>query len=164
MKNIGNLNAKDNDRVGELEEQVRQLTERLRMVPSTFAGGGDVAEPAVYIVIGGKTLADWGADGGKRKTSALTAGDLPAGTGGSPGETVIVPATPIPPGLPDGICVGALISSGATAWILCDSTSYVASDLVQGDRVIVSTAPVVYDVSSGGVIYRYNLLRAFGRA
>jgi hypothetical protein len=126
-------------------------------------GGGGAAPPALYLVIGGKPLPDWGADGGKRKTSALTAADLPAGTGGSPGDTVIVPPTPIPPGLPDGICVAALISTGESAWILCDSTSYVASDLIQGDRVVVTQALVVFDKVSGGVTYRYNVLRAYGR-
>jgi hypothetical protein len=116
----------------------------------------------VYVVIGGKTLADWGTDGGKRITSALSASSLPVGTGGSPGDTVIVPANPIPAGLPDGVAVAARISDGAAVFALCDSSAFVTGDLINGDVVILGES-VNFDKVSGGITYRYQILRAYAR-
>lgn len=147
-----------------LERQIKNLKAEMSARPIRTATRGGVSSlPALYIVAGGKVLSDWGADGGKRITSALSAASLPPGTGGSPGDTVAVPANPIPSGLPDGIAVASRVADGKSVFVLVDSTCSITSDLIQGDLVILGANPSNLDVSSGGVTYRYVCYKSLAR-
>jgi hypothetical protein len=157
--------------VADLRRQLARMTSQMQRLEAAsrqtwgFAptGGGAASPPAIYIVAGGKTLTDWGSDGGRRITTALSAAALPPGAGGTPGSTVTISANPIPAGLPDGICVAARVYDGAAVFVLCDSSSYTLSDLIQGDVIIVGSTPTNFDVPSGGVTYRYACYPALAR-
>ena len=135
--------------------EIARLRQSIAMRPLRVPtrGGAAASIPAIYIVAGGQTIAEWGSPGIRKRTSALAASDLPPGTGGTAG-VVTVAANPIPAGLPNGIGVAGRQADGLATFILHDSSSTLASDLVAGDVIFCSGA-ATFDVVVGAVTYRY---------
>ena len=142
----------------ELLGRIAKLEQLTRRVPSRFAGGGGTTIPTIYVVAGGNALnAGSGyafAAGILRRTDTVLVSELPVGSGGSPGDTVTVPAWPIPTGLPLGIGVAQAQFGGAYIFVVNDSRSNFPGDLPIGRRVWVGS-PVNLDKVSGGITYRY---------
>ena len=160
MKNLGNLNAKGNDRQSQLEDEVAELRERLRMVPSTFAGASDVDRPSIYIVEGGQTLTNFATPGIVKEATTLDGTTLPPGVGGSPGDTVPVSPWPIPASLPNGVGVGRLYGTAGRAFLLLDGSAAWQEDLILNQQAWTFESVILTRVS-GGINYTYSCQRVF---
>lgn len=151
-----NSEAQNHQRL--LEARIQALEQLTRRIPSRFAGGGAAAAPTIYVVSGGNALnAGSGyafSAGILRRTDQVAASELPVGSGGSPGDTVTVPAWPIPSRLPLGIGVAQAQFGSAYIFVVNDARSNFPGDLPIGRRVWVGSS-VNLDVSSGGINYRY---------
>lgn len=112
------------------------------------------SESHLYMVVGGNILPSGQTVGVARRTDAVAGSEMPAGTGGSSGDTLIQPAYPFPAGLPLGVGVGQHVFTLAYAFLLIDNHTTFASDLPLGRRAFTGTT-VNLDKIVGGVTYRY---------
>lgn len=114
--------------------------------------------PAIYNVIYGNILNGGNsttfAGGILRRTDTVAASEMPNGSGGSPGDTVIVPAFPLLANLPNGVGVGVSPYDGSYAYLLNDARTNFPGDLPLNRRTDVASS-VNLDKTAGGVTYRY---------
>lgn len=152
------MNAQTQNEKRLLEARIQTLEQIVRRIPSRFAGGGASTPPAIYVSSGGNALnAGSGyafSAGILRRTDQVAASELPVGSGASPGDTVLVPAWPIPANLPLGVGVAQAQFGGAYIFVLNDNRSNFPGDLPIGRRVWVGST-VSLDKVSGGITYRY---------
>lgn len=149
--------------VADLRRRLADAEARLRRMPVRFgrggSGGGVIATP-VWQVYDGPLLTYLNCMGIVRRSDSVLASELPAGTGGTSGQTVLVPAWPSHPTLPAGMGVVRQINSAEEvyAFVLNDARQGVASpDLIAG-QIVLGAGWVDLDVPSGGVTYRYACL------
>lgn len=146
----------------ELLGRIAKLEQLTRRIPSRFAGGGASAPSYMYTVIGGSTIPTLGVIGIPRSSTAIVPSTLPDGPAGT--GVVIVPASPIPTGLPAGIGVVGRFEIGSTnpSYYFCRvdgsyAGAYGSEDLVAGEGVFLSTTSYL-DKVSGGTTWRYVCL------
>ena len=151
-----NADAQNHQRL--LEARIQALEQLTRRIPSRFAGGGSVASPPIYFIFGGNVLPSSGGStlvsGIARRTDSVLASELPNGTGGSSGDTVIVPAWPIPASMPLGTGVGKNVFTNKFAFLLNDANGAFPGDMPINRKAYVG-GTINLDKVSGGITYRY---------
>ena len=141
----------------DVQQQIKNIKAQIGARPIRTATRSFVQPPNLYLVVGGNLLNGGNSiqfsSGIARRTDLVTAAEFPAGSGGSPGDTVVVPAWPMPTGLPMGVGVGISPWDGSYVYLLNDSRANWPGDLPLGRRVYVSTT-ITFDLP-GSVTYRY---------
>jgi hypothetical protein len=159
------------EEVADLRRQLSRMTSQVQRLEAAsrqnwvFAptGSGVPTPSYLWTVLGGNVIAQLGSVGISHRTTALSASELPDGVAGS--GLIIVPAWPIPVGLPDGFgVVGRYVPGNSTpveyAFLDNSTTSfsiYTSRDLRAG-MTIFTGPPRNYDKVSGAVTYRYVAL------
>jgi hypothetical protein len=156
MKDLADFAKRGNGPQNELERTVEWLVERMRMVPSTFVGGADSERPPIYITEGFNSFVNFGLTGIEKTVTVLDGSTLPAGVGGSPGDTIAMSPFPPPAGLSAiaGIGVGRLYGTGDYSFLLLDGHSLWQDDVVYRQPV-ETDQEVTLIRTSGGVNYSY---------
>jgi hypothetical protein len=156
------LQRRGGNDIAALEQQVADIAERLRMVPSAFTSSPDPID-LIWVVQGGNSLVSPPVTGIKYVGANVDLSTLPIPTiipAPVSGDVVIVDAANPPSGLPDGVGTGRALGGTTYAFLLNDTrrfTPYEARALRKGSVVYASDG-ITYDRSSGGVTYRYVLL------
>ena len=146
--------------MADLQRRLADAEARLRRMPVRFgrggSGGSGAAATPIWQVFDGTLLTYINAPGIVRRTDTVLASEFPAGSGGTSGDTVEVPAWPSHPTLPSGVGVLRQVNAdGVYAFVVNDARQTVAGpDLVVGE-IVLSAGTVDLDVLSGGVTYRY---------
>ena len=157
------LARRGNDETTQLQRQVAELTDRLRQVPSTFVA--PVNASVLWRVIGGNILLTLGCIGINRRADAVAGSEMPAGTGGSSGDIISMPASStVPVGLPNGVGIAQSVADGSFAWIVLDATNDPATpstnlsvpSLVLNELLTLLPSTRILDKVVGGVTYRYS--------
>ena len=125
-------------------------------------GGGTNVLSYMYTVIGGSTIPTLGVVGIPRSATTIVPSTLPDGPAGT--GVVIVPAFPVPTGLPAGIGVVGRFEVGTATptYFFCRvdagySGAYGSNDLIAGEGVFLGTTSFL-DKVSGGTTWRYVCL------
>ena len=160
------LNGTVAQAVQQVSQDVKKLQADGQRTPLVAAynpgGGGAVAPSYLYTVIGGSVIPTLGVVGIPRLSTIidpLTLPNGPAGTG-----IVIVPAFPVPTGLPAGIGVVGRFDAGSTnpTYFFCRvdqayAGAYGSEDLIAGEGVFLSTTSYL-DKVVGATTWRYVCL------
>jgi hypothetical protein len=142
-------------RFNQMESRLAQMErERRQYWAVPIVGGSTGVAPELYIAIGNNIIPACTSLGIQKRTDAILGSELPVGTGGAPGDTVIVPAVASPPTMPNGVGVGKQYGTNNYVWIILDSNSSYLFDVPNG-RNMVGGGIVNLDKVSGGITYRY---------
>lgn len=136
----------------ELLGRIARMEQLTRRIPSRFAGGGASAVPNLFRIQGGNTIPGCQTVGIQKRTDTVLGSELPAGSGGT--GVVIMPAFPIPVGLPNGVGVARRETSNDYVFALNDATSGGTFDLPAGQPCTGYTT-VNLDRVVGPITYRY---------
>lgn len=158
MINLADINTRGKSQLDWALAEIDAMKQRLAMVPSTFVGEGASSSP-LFQILGGNTITYLGKQGIARRTDAVAGSELPVGTGGVSGDTIIVPANPIPVGLPNGVGVALNVVTGIYSFVVLDSTTSAATPDLIRDDIIESIATLNLDKVSSGITYRYVCIR-----
>ena len=139
-----------------LQSKVQRLESELHRQPVVDWFGGKSAPSYLWICQGGNTIPTLGRTGISRRSpdSVISPSELPDGAPGT--GLIIVPASPIPAGLPNGIGVIQNIA-GESAFCRIDqgfAGAFGAQDIASGEGVFVGGISNIDKVGSG-VTWRY---------
>lgn len=147
-------------RLSDANRQAQHLAERsVRGLRPLAAGGGALAAPSfLWVCEGGNTIPASGRTGIARRSPAtvISPSELPDGAAGT--GVILVPAWPIPVGLPNGIGVISKTDPSGTisyAFLRIDlANPYGAQDISTGEPLFVGVTSNL-DKVSGGTTWRY---------
>ena len=140
----------------ELLGRIAKLEQLTRRIPSRFAGGGSTSAANIFIVQGMNPLPGVGLLGIQKRTDAVLGSEMPAGTGGSSGDTVTVAASPSITSVPLGVGIALRIGSSTDyVWVINDSNSPFSGDIGMGQRMSPGGIKINLDKVAGSITYRY---------
>lgn len=145
------------------ERQVLEMEQRRRpdqRTPDRWVGASQSPIPE-FTILGGNTLVAPVAPGIVYRSDTVADSELPTGSGG-PG-IVIVPAWPIPAGLPNGVGVCRRVGAAEYFFVLLDSTNLalVNYDLKAGDSLF-GYSQFTRDRIVGATTWRYTFIALEG--
>lgn len=153
------MNSEYRNAEKKLLDRIEELERTVRRIPSRFASGSPPSY--LWVVQGGNTITSIGRQGIALPSpfAAINPSTLPNGPSGT--GIVLVPAYPVPVGLPDGI--GVIFKGGDTAnasnyaFLRIDivTGAYIKSDLIMGEPIFIFPSTTNLDKVSGGTTWRY---------
>lgn len=153
------MNSEYRNAEKKLLDRIEELERTVRRIPSRFASGSPPSY--LWVVQGGNTIASIGRQGIALPSpfAEIDPSTLPNGPSGT--GIVLVPAYPIPVGLPNGIGVvfkgGSTTSASNYAFLRIDiaTSAYIAADIISGEPVFLGPQTTNLDKVSGGTTWRY---------
>lgn len=157
------------EEVADLRRQLARMTTQLQRLESASrqtwqfpANPNRVPDTFLWTIIGGNLLSPQAVDGIAKAAADITPSTLPDGPAGT--GIVIVPAWPVPIGLPNGIGVAVRINvaSGQPLYtfVRIDNTygqAYGYQDCIAGEALYLATTSYL-DKVSGPTTWRYVCL------
>lgn len=137
-----------------LEKRIEELERTIRRIPSRFAGGSAAPAPEQYTVVGVNVLPGMTALGIQRRTDTVLGSEMPVGTGGASGDTVIVAPIPNPIGFPNGVGVAKQFGTSTYIWVVLDTNSAYYDDMPAGKN-LTGGGTLNLDKVVGSITYRY---------